>query len=101
MKRLRWGLILLIGLGYGGQALAKDFLLAVTRPNQLHVIDAQARNVEQTITIPGNGIPSTIAIPDDGKVAYPPLTAGKAFPASIWRPARKYSAPTCQQTTSG
>jgi quinohemoprotein amine dehydrogenase beta subunit len=62
--------IVLAGLSGAVQAQAKDYVLAVTRPNQLHVIDAAARKVEASYTIPGNGIPSTIAVPDDGKVAY-------------------------------
>lgn len=51
-------------------AAATDYLLVASRPNQLHVIDAAARRVVNTFTIPGDGLPSTLAIARDGKVAY-------------------------------
>lgn len=51
-------------------ATAADFLLAATRPNQLHLIDAAARRVTKTFDIPGDGLPSTLSVARDGKVAY-------------------------------
>ncbi|MCP5420584.1 MAG: quinohemoprotein amine dehydrogenase subunit beta [Gammaproteobacteria bacterium] len=64
------GFVLLAGLICSLPAQAKEYLVAVTRPNQVHLIDAAARKVEHSYTIPGNGIPSAVAVPDDGKVAY-------------------------------
>lgn len=51
-------------------AAATEYLLAVTRPNTLHVVDVAARKVARSITIPGDGIPGGFALADDGKVAY-------------------------------
>ena len=51
-------------------AAAADYLLAVTRPNTLHVVDVAARKVARSIPIPGDGIPGGFALADDGKVAY-------------------------------
>lgn len=51
-------------------AAAKDYLVVATRPNRLHVIDAAARQVVGSFAIPGDGIPSTVTVPADGKVAY-------------------------------
>jgi quinohemoprotein amine dehydrogenase beta subunit len=49
---------------------AKDFMVVASRPNRLHVIDLAARQVVNTFPIPGNGFPSTITLPKDGKTAY-------------------------------
>ena len=49
---------------------ATEYLLAVTRPNTLHVVDVAARKVAHSFPIPGDGVPSGIALADDGKVAY-------------------------------
>lgn len=51
-------------------ATAKDLILVTTRPNLLHVIDAEARKTLHSHVIPGAGLPSTINVPKDGKVAY-------------------------------
>lgn len=49
---------------------ASDYLLTVTRPNTLHVVDVAARQVARSIIIPGDGIPTAIVLPEDGKIAY-------------------------------
>jgi quinohemoprotein amine dehydrogenase beta subunit len=71
-KALKRLLILpaLLAAGFTLDATAKDYLLAVTRPNKLYLIDAAARKVEKVFDIPGDGIPATVAVPADGKVAY-------------------------------
>lgn len=51
-------------------AAATDYLLAVTRPNTLHVVDVAARKVARSFPIPGDGVPSGIALAEDAKVAY-------------------------------
>lgn len=51
-------------------AAAADYLLTVTRPNTLHLIDVAARKVVRSYPIPGDGVPATISLADDGKVAY-------------------------------
>lgn len=51
-------------------AAATDYLLVGSRPNQLHMIDTAARRVVKTIDIPGDGLPFTISVARDGKVAY-------------------------------
>ncbi len=67
---LRALLLLTLGLGGSLEAVAKDYLLAVTRPNKLYLIDAAARKVERVYDIPGDGVPATVAVPADGKIAY-------------------------------
>lgn len=51
-------------------ALAQDLILVTTRPNLLQVIDAATRQTLHSHVIPGPGLPSSIAVPQDGKVAY-------------------------------
>ncbi|WP_041656228.1 quinohemoprotein amine dehydrogenase subunit beta [Azoarcus sp. KH32C] len=51
-------------------AFAKEYLLTVTRPNNLHIVDPEKREVIRTIVLPGDGIPGAISVPKDGKVAY-------------------------------
>lgn len=70
MTILRALLATALGLGCALEATAKDYLLAVTRPNKLYLIDAAARKVERVYDIPGDGVPATVAVPADGKVAY-------------------------------
>lgn len=65
----RW-IIFLLTLLAASTALAGDFLLTVTRPNSLHLIDLAARKLVRTYPLPGDGVPSTISVPVDGKVAY-------------------------------
>lgn len=67
MKRL---ILALLATACAGSAAAADYLLTVTRPNQLHVVDVAARKVARTVDLPGDGIPSGISVADDGKVAY-------------------------------
>jgi quinohemoprotein amine dehydrogenase beta subunit len=61
--------LLLVAL-FAPAAAATEYLLAVTRPNTLHVVDVAARKVARSFAVPGDGIPSGIALADDGKVAY-------------------------------
>ena len=52
-------------------AQAKDFIITGVKPNKLVVIDARARKVVKTITIPKAAPgPVTIATSPDGKIAY-------------------------------
>lgn len=52
-------------------ALAKDFILAVTKPNNLNVIDASARKVVNTCALVGRGSPIAISpSPVDSSIAY-------------------------------
>ncbi|MCK9984070.1 MAG: hypothetical protein AzoDbin1_00542 [Azoarcus sp.] len=51
-------------------ALAAEYLLTVTRPNNLHIVDPAKRAIVRTINLPGDGIPGAIAVPKDGKTAY-------------------------------
>lgn len=67
MKRL---ILALLAGACTSAAVAADYLLTVTRPNQLHVVDVAARKVTRTIDLPGDGIPSGISVADDGKIAY-------------------------------
>lgn len=60
---------LLLGILCTG-ASAADYLLTASRPNQLHLVDVAARKVSRTYDIPGDGIPVSIAVAKDGKVAY-------------------------------
>lgn len=70
----RWN-ALLIGLIASSTTFAADFLLTATRPNHLHLIDLAARQVVRTYNLPGRGVPTTLAVPADGKRAYV-LTGG-------------------------
>lgn len=47
-----------------------EYLLAVTRPNTLHLVDLAARKVARSFPLPGEGVPAALAVPADGKVAY-------------------------------
>ncbi len=52
-------------------ALAKEYILAVSKPNNLHVIDAAARSVVNTCALVGRGSPIAIApSPADSSLAY-------------------------------
>lgn len=53
-----------------GVAHASDFLLTVTRPNSLHMIDLSARKVVRSYALPSEGAPGAVAVPASGKVAY-------------------------------
>lgn len=65
----RW-IIFIIALLAASTALAGDYLLTVTRPNSLHMIDLAARKLVRSYPLPGDGVPSAIAVPTDGKIAY-------------------------------
>lgn len=57
--------------GWAGAAPAKEYILAVNKPNNLHVIDADARKVVNSCTLPGRGSPLAIATsPVDPSVAF-------------------------------
>jgi quinohemoprotein amine dehydrogenase beta subunit len=51
-------------------AVAKEYILAVSKQNNLHVIDARARQVVNTCTLPGRGSPVVIAPSPDASIAY-------------------------------
>ncbi len=67
MKRL---LTLLLMLCSAGSALAADFLITGSRPNNLQLIDLAARKLVNNFPMPGDGPPGAIAVPSDGKIAY-------------------------------
>jgi quinohemoprotein amine dehydrogenase beta subunit len=51
-------------------AIASDYLLTVSRPNSLHMIDLAARKLVRTYPLPGEGVPGAITVAADGKIAY-------------------------------
>ncbi|MET3999782.1 quinohemoprotein amine dehydrogenase subunit beta [Marinobacterium sp. MBR-109] len=51
-------------------AAAQEYLLTVTRPGHLHVIDMKTNKIERTCDIPGNFGSGSIAPSPDGKIAY-------------------------------
>ena len=55
---------------YPAPARARDYLVAVTNPNSIHLIDARTREVVRSIPIPGQGAPITVSILPKGTVAY-------------------------------
>lgn len=65
----RW-IIFIITLVMAPAALAGDYLLTGSRPNNLHMLDLATRKVVRTYQIPGDGVPGPISTPADGKVAY-------------------------------
>jgi quinohemoprotein amine dehydrogenase beta subunit len=65
----RW-IIFLIALLTTSAAIGGDYLLTVSRPNSLHMIDLAARKLVRTYPLPGDGVPGAITVPADGKVAY-------------------------------
>lgn len=70
MRRL---IALMAGLTLGVSAvpaLAKDYLVTVTKPNKLYVVDAAARSVANECTLDFNLIPGVIAMSPDGTIAY-------------------------------
>ncbi len=50
--------------------LAKDFLLTTVKPNTMVLVDAAARKVVKSHTIPGAGSPMAVVPSPDGKIAY-------------------------------
>ncbi|WP_246264130.1 quinohemoprotein amine dehydrogenase subunit beta [Aromatoleum toluvorans] len=70
IKKARAALVVLCCAAASLPAFAKEYLLTVTRPNNLHVVDPEKREVIRTIVLPGDGIPGAISVPKDGKVAY-------------------------------
>jgi len=65
----RW-IIFLFTLLVASTALAGDYLLTGSRPNNLHMIDLAARKVVRTYSLPGDGVPGPISVPANGKIAY-------------------------------
>lgn len=58
------------GLAGGTDAHAATYLLTAARPNQLVLVNATERKVERTYPIPGDGIPSVVALSPDSRIAY-------------------------------
>ncbi|MBI2309078.1 MAG: quinohemoprotein amine dehydrogenase subunit beta [Rhodocyclales bacterium] len=69
-RRFKTTLAAVLLLASTAAVAAADYLLTVTRPNTLHVVDVGARKVLRSISIPGDGIPTGIVLPEDGKTAY-------------------------------
>lgn len=62
---------LVAGLGLSSAASAdQEYLVTVTRPGHLQVIDMETNQVERRCEIPGNFGSGSIALAPDGKVAY-------------------------------
>lgn len=72
MRRLhlKKAFVALCCVAASASALAAEYLLTVTRPNSLHVLDPVKREVVRSIVIPGDGVPGAISVPKDGKIAY-------------------------------
>jgi quinohemoprotein amine dehydrogenase beta subunit len=70
LKKARMALVALCCAAASASASAAEYLLTVTRPNSLHIIDPARREVVRSIVIPGDGVPGSIVVPKDGKVAY-------------------------------
>ena len=65
------GLVAAVAIAVTFPALAKDYLLTGVKPDKLVLIDAAARKVEKTLTIPDAAPgPATITPSPDGKIAY-------------------------------
>ncbi len=64
---------LAVGLGVAllaSRAEAKEYLLSVTRPNNLVLVDPAARKVERVYPVPGPGRYFSLVPAPDGRVAY-------------------------------
>lgn len=65
-----------LAAGYGTTAMdataaaTEEYLLTVTRPGQLHVIDMRAHTILRSCDIPGKFGSGAIALSPDGRVAY-------------------------------
>jgi quinohemoprotein amine dehydrogenase beta subunit len=73
MIRTRLGVILCVSAlaAFSGPTAAKDFLLAGVKPDKLVLVDAAARKVERTYTLPdGAPGPAYIVPSPDGKIGY-------------------------------
>lgn len=70
LRKARMGLVALCCAAASASGLAAEYLLTVTRPNNLHVVDPAKRAVVRSIALPGDGVPGAIAVPKDGKTAY-------------------------------
>ncbi|WP_286239226.1 quinohemoprotein amine dehydrogenase subunit beta [Neptuniibacter halophilus] len=60
----------LLGTGFSAQAATDEYLLTVTRPNQLHVIDTKTDKVLRSCDVPGIFGNGGVAPSPDGKIAY-------------------------------
>ncbi len=64
-----------VALSAATPALSADFIVAISKPNKLFLIDVAAREVVRDCDIPGRGSPLTVSVNPDGDVAYV-VTAG-------------------------
>lgn len=64
-------LLTLAGALASAPVMAKEYLLATTKPNQLHIVDAKARKIERSITVPDSG-PGVLsmALDEKNKIVY-------------------------------
>ncbi|EAR59989.1 quinohemoprotein amine dehydrogenase subunit beta [Neptuniibacter caesariensis] len=60
----------LLGTGLSAQAATDEYLLTVTRPNQLHVIDTKTDKLLRSCDVPGTFGNGGVAPSPDGKIAY-------------------------------
>ena len=56
--------------GAGGAALAKDYMVTTSMPNNLYLIDLEARKIVKNCSLPGTFAPGVIQMSPDNKVAY-------------------------------
>ena len=70
MKRLIIAVAALALIAAALPASAKEYLLAMTKPSSLHLVDMVAREVVQSCTVPGRGGFIAIAPSPDGQIVY-------------------------------
>jgi quinohemoprotein amine dehydrogenase beta subunit len=70
MKRLTLAFAALAIAAATVPAEAKEYILAMTKPSSLHLVDVEARAVVQSCTVPGRGGFISITPSPDGQVAY-------------------------------
>ena len=72
MKKLTLAIAALAcaGLALPSGGMAKDYILAMSKPNNLHLVDMAAREVVQSCTVPGRGVFVGITPAPDGKIVY-------------------------------
>ncbi len=81
-KRTAWALLALAGMGVTlagcsnnvkqaeAATRAHEYLLTVTRPNQLQVIDTETNSISRSCDVPGYFGAGSIATSPDGRIAY-------------------------------
>lgn len=60
---------------------AGDMMVVTNRPNNLHLVDLDARKVERTCALPGHASPATLALSPDNGIAY---VLGGPLGGNVW-----------------